>query len=153
MNKKILLIMSVFTLSITGCAEMTALNNQVGQWAGQINQGLSQNGITTAEQEKSGEFQVRGNVDDVFLKVRREFGFQPISAQHTGIMKNGYDYNKVYQAIPGNFYQVSGSFGDSNYLEVTIERLGKNQVNIQWEASGTERWLQSAKERLIRSTK
>ncbi len=162
----------VSTMLISGCAELSAINDKVGDWAGQMNQTLYGSKDGSVEQhngrqvytktrngkyvyQDSGTLQLKRNIDDVFLKVRWEFGFRPTNADS--------DSRKVYHTVQGTFYHVSGYFESDvdtdgvhlgeNYLEVIIEKGSKNQVNVEWKATGSARWLDSAKQRLLNTLK
>ncbi|MCI7354333.1 MAG: hemophilus-specific protein [[Actinobacillus] rossii] len=143
---------------ITGCAELSAINDKVGEIAGQINQRVygsgsnnttvNHNGVTIHNEKDS--FTSRQNIDQLFIKVRREFGFRPVETDDRA--------GKVYHTVPGTLYHVSGFFGhdeDSrgvslgdNYLEVILEKTGSKSVSVSWEASGSERWVKQAELRL-----
>lgn len=162
----------VSTMLMSGCAELSAINQKVGDWAGQVNQTLygnkseavtQHNGRQVYTQTMAGKYvyqdagtlKLKQNIDDVFIKVRREFGFRPTNADS--------DARKVYHTVQGTFYHVSGYFksdvdadgvslGD-NYLEVILEKGGKNLVEVEWEATGSARWLDSVKQRLLNTLK
>ncbi|HDZ6747666.1 TPA: hemophilus-specific protein, partial [Mannheimia haemolytica] len=87
----------VSSILISGCAELLAINDKVGDWAGQMNQTLYGSKEGSVEQhngrqvyiktrngkyvyQDSGTLQLKQNIDEVFLKVRREFGFRPTNA-------------------------------------------------------------------------
>ncbi|HDX0989487.1 TPA: hemophilus-specific protein [Pasteurella multocida] len=148
---------------VTGCAELSAINTKVGEIAGQINQSIygsnssnttvNHNGVTI--HSNNGSFTSRQNIDKLFIKVRREFGFRPVETDDRA--------GKVYHTVQGTLYHVSGFFGhdeDSrgvslgdNYLEVILENTGNNTVSISWEASGSERWIKQAESRLTKAVK
>lgn len=150
-------------LLITGCAELSSINAKLGEIAGQINQRVygsnssnttvNHNGVTVHRND--GNFTSRQNIDKLFVKVRREFGFRPVETDSQA--------GKVYHTVPGTLYHVSGFFGhdeDSrgvslgdNYLEVILENTGNNTVSISWEASGSERWIKQAESRLTKVVK
>ncbi|HDZ6747647.1 TPA: hemophilus-specific protein, partial [Mannheimia haemolytica] len=60
-------------------------------------------------------------------------------------------------------YHVSGYFKSDvdndgvdlgeNYLEVIIEKGSKGTVNVEWKATGSTRWLDSTKQRLLNTLK
>lgn len=150
-------------LLITGCAELSSINAKVGEIAGQINQQVygtnssnttvNHNGVTI--HNKDGSFTSRQNIDKLFIKVRREFGFRP-AAQNS-------DTAKVYHTVPGVLYHISGYFehdkdargvslGD-NYLEVVLEKTESNTVSISWKASGSAMWIKQAESRLTKVVK
>lgn len=157
------------TLILTSCAELVALNQKVGDWAGQVNQTLYGNKNGGAEERHNGRqvyvktrngkyvykdggtLQVKQNIDSLFIKLRREFGFRPTNADS--------EDRKVYHTIQGTFYHVSGYFKSDtdidgvdlgeNYLEVILEKDDKNIVNVEWKTTGSAMWLDSAKERLF----
>ncbi|QLB12769.1 hypothetical protein EV697_101460 [Bisgaardia hudsonensis] len=143
---------------ITGCAELRAINDKVGEIAGQINSGVygsgssntkvNHNGVTI--HRKNDSFTSRQNIDHLFVNIRRKFGFRPV--------ETGDRAGKVYHTVPGTLYHVSGFFGhdeDSrgvslgdNYLEVILEKASSKSVSISWEASGSERWVKQAESKL-----
>ncbi|EIJ69725.1 hypothetical protein [Pasteurella bettyae] len=159
--KKSLLLVSI--LATAGCAELNAINTKVGEIAGQINQSIygsnssnttvNHNGVTI--HSNNGSFTSRQNIDKLFIKVRREFGFRPVETDDRA--------GKVYHTVQGTLYHVSGFFGhdeDSrgvslgdNYLEVILENTGNNTVSINWEASGSDRWIKQAESRLTKAVK
>lgn len=163
----------ISTVLISGCTELSAINKKVGDWAGQVNQTLygdknesvtQHNGRQVYIKTRNGKYvykdsgtlQLKQNIDDAFLKVRREFGFRPTNADS--------DDGKVYHTIKGTFYHVSGYFKPDvdtdgvdlgeNYLEVILEKGSKkNLVEVEWKATGSARWLDSAKQRLLDALK
>ncbi|AIJ31175.1 MULTISPECIES: hypothetical protein [Pasteurellaceae] len=160
---KFSLLLVASTILITGCAELSAINTKVGEIAGEINQRVyganssnttvNHNGVTI--HNKDGSLTSRQNIDQLFIKVRREFGFRPIESDSRA--------GKVYHTVPGTLYHVSGFFGhdeDSrgislgdNYLEVILEKTGSNTVSVSWEISGSEAWIRRAESRLTKVIK
>ncbi|PJG82763.1 hemophilus-specific protein [Caviibacterium pharyngocola] len=160
---------------VTGCAELSAINTKVGEIAGQINQTLGISSSTTNNssvgdngiQMVKNEFQVNQNVDDVFLKIRREFGFAPTSQGASTVNEQwSTDKARIFETVPGQYYRMNGKFGSDmkrkygyseiaieNSLDVTIERAGKNKTSVQYDVRGSQNWLKEAETRLKRAVK
>ncbi|TYG35313.1 hypothetical protein FW755_09515 [Lonepinella koalarum] len=163
--KKLTLI--TLCLAITSCAELSSLNTSVANIAGQINQTLGITGTTNNGVERGSngvlmaknEFQVNRNVDDVFIKIRREFGFTPESqGANTLGGEWGVDKERIFKTVPGNYYRMNGKFDSSeigieNSLDVTIERIGKNKTSVQYDVRGDQSWLTEAESRLKSAVK
>lgn len=67
--KKITL--SLIVVLLTGCAELTALNNKVGEMAGSINQTLGTGSVVTIDDSATSALQI----DTLYVRIKREFGF------------------------------------------------------------------------------
>lgn len=150
------------SILLVGCAELSELNQKVGDWAGKINQSVyganaedssvNHNGVRIYRKE--GSFTSRQNIDNLFIKVRREFGFKPQTNDPD-------ETHKFYHTIPGMLYHVSGYFGydkradgvslGDNLLEVVIEKVDAKNVSIGWKASGSEAWIKRAESRLAKT--
>lgn len=65
--KKFLLPLCILLLA--GCAELTALNNKVGEMAGSINQTLGTGSVVTIDDSATSARQI----DTLYVRVKREF--------------------------------------------------------------------------------
>lgn len=173
MKKFTFITITAFALALTGCAELNSLNTTIGNVAGQINQTLGFNHVSGTSENNNGililqkEFQVHQNVDDVFVKIRHEFGFTPESqGANTASGEWGVDRERIFKTVPGNYYRMNGKFGSDmsrkvgysevaieNSLDVTIERAGKNKTSVQYDVRGSQSWLKEAESRIKSAVK
>ncbi|MDG2961737.1 hypothetical protein [Exercitatus varius] len=162
-------------LGVAGCAELSSLNESVANIAGQINETLgisssTDNNVSVGDNGilmLKNEFQVNRNVDDIFLKIRREFGFAPTSQGASTVNEEwAPDKARIFKTVPGQYYRMNGKFGSDmrrkygyseiaieNSLDVTIERIGKNKTSVQYDVRGSQSWLKQAESRLKKAAK
>ncbi|MDH3001456.1 hypothetical protein A1D23_12995 [Chelonobacter oris] len=136
MNKNILVVLGLL-LGLVGCAEMTSLNQKVGDWAGQINQSLGAVGsgrIVTIDDSATSARQI----DTLYVRIKREFGFQTRTEALHGSTGKNRDWVElaleengfVHDVTPGVYYHLANEYR-YGYLSITLEKLDKG-VQVNW---------------------
>ena len=174
--KKSLLIFSL-SLSLVGCAELSSLNNAVGEAAGKLNSVL---GSDSSSQSSSGNgllmmhtktvsyahtidhsSVVKGDIDTLYVKIKREFNFQTREealGNASGKQRNWVaaileENGFIHEATPGVYYHMANSFGDGNVFDVTLEK-DSGKVRVSWMTkSDDSSFASKMKNRLLKAIK
>ncbi|MDP8189092.1 hypothetical protein QJU87_04330 [Pasteurella skyensis] len=156
-------VLKVATLSIilglTGCAELTEINQQLANWAGEQIKMRDAN-----KQEISGSFMSKRDIDTLYARIKREFDFQTIEESLNGcntqlntncrwkemaIREGGY----VYEKTPGVYYKLGHAVGkESFYVEITLAKEGRKTL-VSYETRGSKAWANEVKSRLQKTIK
>ncbi|MFC1040813.1 hypothetical protein ACFGWM_03615 [Pasteurella multocida] len=143
----------VSTLLITGCAGFKEANQKVAEWAGkiiEIRDGRSQ------EQHHSGAYQgnaeqaeedyyqktvsAKGNVDAVFVKLKRKFNL------------------KTREAVPNVYYHLEGLDSVPNHIakyytvSIKLDNSGKN-TTVRWKIYGTKEYARNMERNILSAIK
>lgn len=143
---------------LSGCAELVEMNQKVADWAGeQIKK------RDADKQEFSDTFTSKRDVDTLYTRVKREFGFKTLEDalncntrtnincrwRETAITENGF----LHEKTPGVYYKMRDSFTNPNsnqipfILEVTLAKEGKSTL-ISYKTRGNEAFNNDVKQRL-----
>ncbi|HHE3463237.1 hypothetical protein [Pasteurella multocida] len=157
--KKILLPLCI--LLLTGCAELTALNNKVSEMAGSLNQTLGTGSVVTIDDSATSARQI----DTLYVRVKREFGFNTHEeeikarggqvlgyanrgwAEH-GMITSGF----IHESTPGAYYHLADEF-KYGYLDVVLEKEDKH-VLVSWTVKTKDRAkVEDIKQRMLKIIK
>ncbi|HDR1814344.1 TPA: hypothetical protein QB650_001636 [Pasteurella multocida] len=154
--KKFILISLYF--AIAGCTEFSALNQKVGDWAGEINKM-----INVDNQKFEDTVTSKRDIDTLYVRIKRNVGFETMEemlkcdptldkncAWKKGALASGY----VHEKTPGVYYRMADSFGKDGqyYVDVTIEKEGKNSV-IYWKVKGSQAFANQIKSDILKAIK
>lgn len=143
---------------IAGCAELSALNQKVGDWAGEIN-----NVLNADSQKFEDTLTSKRDIDTLYVRIKRNVGFETMEemlkcdpnldkncAWKKGALASGY----VHEKTPGVYYRMADSFGKEGlyYVDVTIEKEGKNSV-IYWKVKGSQSFANQIKSDILKAIK
>lgn len=155
---KKLFLVSLVALSVSGCAELTAINNKVGEFAGQLNKTLGVNSIQSFDDEASS----KRDIDTLYVRLKREFGF---STKDEYLGRAYGDVRKwkthqmeqdgvIHEANPGVYYRMARSMGDKNqyYLDISLEKDGRNS-KVYWKFRGTPELASEIKQDILKAIK
>lgn len=151
---------ALFLLSIiSGCAELSAINQKVGDWAGDINRTLN-----TDKQQFSDTLTSKRDIDTLYIRIKRNVGFEtmeemlkcdPVSNQicawkKISLTEGGY----VHEKTPGVYYRMADSFGQDGryYADVTLEKEDKNTL-IYWKVKGSQDFANKIKADILKAVK
>lgn len=157
--KKITL--SLIVLLLTGCAELTALNNKVGEMAGSINQTLGTGSVVAIDDSATSARQI----DTLYVRIKREFGFntreeemKARGGQTLGTADRGWaEYGMItsgfiHEATPGTYYHLADEFM-YGYLDVVLEKEDK-KVLVSWSVKTKDRAkAEEIKQRMLKLLK
>ncbi|WP_101776054.1 hypothetical protein [Pasteurella oralis] len=141
---------------ITGCAELTAINKQIGDIAGSLNNTINN------KRYFNENITSHKDIDTVYLRIKREIGFKTEAEalgktwgtnrnwKKIGLEQDGF----IHEKNPGVYYQMADSFGPESryYVKVTLEKAGKN-TQIYWEVDGTESFANQIKTSILKAIK
>ncbi|ARU64443.1 hypothetical protein BTV20_02445 [Histophilus somni] len=146
-------------LLITGCAELSALNQKVGDWAGEINRTLNAD-----KQQFSDTLTSKRDIDTLYVRIKRNVGFETMEEmlkcdpesnkncawKKSAIAEGGY----VHEKTPGVYYRMADSFGNEGryYVAVTLEKEGKNTL-ISWRVKGSQGFANQIKADILKAAK
>ncbi|XYU82013.1 hypothetical protein ACTG5S_01615 [Pasteurella multocida] len=133
MMKTLKITTALFILGIlSGCAELSAINQKVGDWAGEINRTLNAD-----KQQFSDTLTSKRDIDTLYVRIKRNVGFEtmeemlkcdPVSNKNcawkkSALAEGGY----VHEKTPGVYYRMADSFGREGqyYVTVTLEKRAK----------------------------
>lgn len=151
--------MALIFSSITGCAELSVINQKVGNWAGEINTILNAD-----KQQFEDTLNSKRDIDTLYVRIKRQVGFETMAemlkcdptldkncAWKKGALAQG---GYVHEKTPGVYYRMADSFGKDGqyYVDVTIEKEGKNSV-IHWKVRGTQEFANQIKQDILKAIK
>ncbi|MGR3808157.1 hypothetical protein [Pasteurella testudinis] len=133
----------LLSLILSGCAEMTALNQRVGDWAEQANRSLGMMSTTSIARLTIDDSTTSARqIDTLYIRLKREFGFmtrEEAIREHGGskgsnnrlwaeevLIGNGF----IHDATPGVYYHLADSF-NYGYLSLVLEKEDK-RVLVKW---------------------
>lgn len=144
---------------LAGCAQIGEINQQLADWAGEQIKIRDAN-----KQETSDTFTSKRDIDSLYIRVKREFGFQTLEEaqggcssqlnvqcrwQEMSIRENGY----VYEKTPGVSYKMSKNIGDEPFfIDVSLEKSGK-QTLVSYSTRGSKAFNDDVKARLLKVSK
>lgn len=153
--KKILFI-SLTALALSGCAELTAINNKVGEFAGQLNKSLGVGSIQSFDDEVAS----KRDIDTLYVRLKREFDFKTKDeylgrsyGSVRGMMQGQMERDGViHEANPGVYYRMAHVFGnkDQYYLDITLEKDGRNS-KVFWKVRGTPEVAENVKKDILKA--
>lgn len=141
MKKTIAILASFSVLVLGGCAELSAVNNKIGDIAGQLNQALGVTASATKATTYEGSEISKRDIDTLYLKIKRKFNFETMDEMMSGcsmknknciwrkaaIEQNGY----IHDRQPGVYYHLLTGYDDGDKIEVILEKSGKS-VDVTW---------------------
>ncbi|OOF59751.1 hypothetical protein [Rodentibacter myodis] len=155
--KRVFLI-SLAALSLSGCAELTAINNKIGEFAGELNKTLG----VSATQSIEDEAVSKRDIDTLYVRLKREFNF-PTKDEYLGRAYG--DVRKwkiqqmeqdgiVHETNPGVYYRMARAFGNKSqyYLDISLEKDGKNS-KVYWKVRGTPDVAAEVKKDILKAIK
>ena len=153
---KKLLFISLTALALSGCAELTAINNKVGEFAGQLNKSLGVGSIQSFDDEATS----KRDIDTLYVRSKREFGF-PTKDEYLGRAYG--DVRKwkthqmeedgiIHETNPGVYYRMAQAFGNKNqyYLDISLEKDGRNS-KVFWKVRGTPEVAENVKKDILKA--
>ncbi|EHK90219.1 hypothetical protein [Aggregatibacter actinomycetemcomitans] len=148
-------------LLLSGCAELTALNNKISDMAGSINQTLGTGSVVTIDDSATSSRQI----DTLYVRIKREFGFntreeeikarggQTLGSADRGWAEHGMITSGfIHEATPGAYYHLADEF-KYGYLDVVLEKEAKN-VLVSWSVKTKDRAkVEDIKQRMLKIIK
>lgn len=144
---------------LTGCAELSTLNQKVGEWAGEVN-GM----INADRQQVEDTLTSKRDIDTLYVRIKRHIGFETMEemlkcdpnldkncAWKKGALAQG---GYVHEKTPGVYYRMADSFGNEGqyYVNVTLEKEGKN-THVFWKVRGSKEFAEHIKAKLREAVK
>lgn len=155
---KNIFLISLIALSLNGCAELTAINNKVGEFAGQLNKTLGIGSIQSFDDEATS----KRDIDTLYVRLKREFNF-PTKDEYLGRAYG--DVRKwkthqmeqdgiVHETNPGVYYRMARTLGEKNqyYLDISLEKDGRNS-KVYWKVRGTPELAAEIKQDILKTIK
>lgn len=154
--KKFILILLCFALA--SCAELSAINQKVGEWAGEMNAVLNADKLEFEDTLTS-----KRDIDTLYVRIKRNIGFYTMEERlkcdpdmhqsckwKKSVLADGY----VHEKTPGVYYRMADFFGPEGkyYVDVTIEKDGKNS-SVYWKVKGTKEFAEKIKANILKSIK
>lgn len=159
MKIKNVFITSLIALSLSGCAELSAINAKIGDVAGSVNKVLQADKQTISDQLIS-----KRDVDTLYVRIKRNIGFKTMEEmlkcdptldnackwKKLSIAQGGY----VHEKTPGVYYRMGDSFGKDGkyYVDVTIEKDGKNST-VSWKVKGSQAFANEIRSDILSAIK
>lgn len=147
------------TFLFTGCAEIGALNNKVGQWAEEVNTVLNAD-----RQEFQDELTSKRDIDTLYVRVKRELGFKTKEEAmkcnpntnlncrwvEAAVTEGGF----LHEKTPGVYYRMADSFAKQGkyYMDVTLEKDGSH-TRVIWKVRGSKDFADEIKAELLKTAK
>lgn len=152
---------SLCILLLSGCAELTTLNNKIGNIAGSINQTLGTGSVVTIDDSATSARQI----DTLYVRIKREFGFntreeeikarggQVLGSANRGWAEHGMITSGfIHESTPGAYYHLADEF-KYGYLDVTLEKENKH-VLVSWSVKTKDRAkVEDIKQRMLKIIK
>lgn len=154
-----IVILTALSLSLAGCAELSALNQKVGEWAGEVNAVINADKLEFEESLTS-----KRDIDTLYVRIKRNIGFYTMEEmlkcdpdtnkickwRKSALSEGGYVHDKT----PGVYYRMADSFGPEGkyYADVTIEKDGKN-ASVHWKVRGTQEFANKIKADILKAIK
>lgn len=160
MMKTLKITTALFILGIlSGCTELSAINQKVGDWAGEINRTLNAD-----KQQFSDTLTSKRDIDTLYVRIKRNVGFETMEEmlkcdpradnncawKKSAITQGGY----VHQKTPGVYYRMADSFGKESqyYVDVTLEKEGRNTL-VSWKVKGSQEFANKIKADILKAVK
>lgn len=148
----------VSTLLISGCAELSAINDKVGEFAGELNKTLGISTIQSTEDEAVS----KRDIDTLYVRLKREFNF-PTKDEYLGRaygdirrwkIQQMEEDGIIHETNPGVYYRMAQAFGNKNqyYLDISLEKDGRNS-KVYWKVRGTQDVASEVKKDILKAIK
>lgn len=157
--KKIFSILCV-SLGLTGCAELSSINDAVGDMAGKLNSVLgagngesSSGGLTALSMPSQTHAYVledsvkaKKDIDTLYIRLKREFKFETKDEALGSSWGRQRDWLKtsleqrglVHEATPGVYYHMADAYSSDSFIDMTLEKEGNN-VHISWKTKSNDK--------------
>ncbi|MFZ7275985.1 hypothetical protein ACLS0F_01675 [Avibacterium endocarditidis] len=166
MMKTLKITTALFMLGIlSGCAEFSALNQQVGDWAAQLNRQMNAD-----KQTIKGSIESKRDIDTLYVRIKRQVGFttrtEELSGTRDSSSRKLYDAELdnrgfIHEVNPGVYYQMADVFTNPKspnnansrfYAVVTLEKNGTG-TKIYWKTRGSTEFAAEIKSDILTAIK
>ncbi|PJG84783.1 hypothetical protein [Conservatibacter flavescens] len=153
------LMVTIVVSLLAGCAELSAINQKVGSWAGEVNKIMNVDNHKFEDKVTS-----KRDIDTLYVRIKRNVGFEtmeemlkcdPVSDNNckwkkSALAQGGY----VHEKTPGVYYRMADSFGRDGqyYVDVTIEKEGRNSI-VYWKIKGSQEFANQTKAEILKAIK
>ncbi|MDU8924292.1 hypothetical protein RYD26_05110 [Pasteurellaceae bacterium LIM206] len=154
----------ILCLTLAGCAQIDAVNQRLADWAGEQIKIRDINKQTASDTLTS-----KRDIDTLYSRIKREFGFQTMEEALRGCNPNlnkdcawremaVRDGGYIHEKTPGVYYRMAETFPNSAnanepfFLDITLEKDGKNTV-INYKTRGNQTFANDVKRNLLKAIK